>query len=604
MKKLYTFYLVLLCCMGVCFTSCSDDENGGSADVPAGNMRVSAVFPKSLTDDSLGLEMSGHQLRFIIELWKKDDAGQLAYRAEQLVTPVKGQHTVTVEVPVSAGTYDCLMWADYIDTGASAQAGEGGSNRYTDKYYDTSDLHNVRVKDMNALVDNNACDAFFYTCEVDKGGDACLLDVEMMRPFTRVSLVEKNLREFSLLQGLSATFTSYPLFNVATGMVGEETAQVNVNYPDFDPSVSSNGTLFSTYIFANAESRNWGNVEVTFMTDFHGTQTVTVPDIVPLVRGNHVKVSGNMMAESPEPDTEFEISFDINVEDWVDDVVDVEISGVAAKVGDYFFADGTWSGVLTEENKDDCVGIIYAIGANREDNISNYGSDAAGKEIVGYVMALKNTGIPTAADGSSLFPDPTTQYLLSNSRPYFYKQSEAGGAKDDDVVVLGKQTDFSWDIFNGITATQALLENETYTGAANQTDYPVLLVFDRWKATASQPVNASEWYVPSSAQLYEAAMKCYADTYELKDSDRESGAWTVAKDDVLLNAFNAAIEAGVAETFCGNNNANGYYIWTSTMNPDGMPMAIQIGAAKLTSLYPKPNYRTQGLIRPFLTIIK
>ena len=289
--------LLLLSCWALWFTSCSDDENGGSVDVPAGNMRVSAVFPESLTDDSLGLEMSGHQLRFIIELWTKGDAGQLAYRTEQLVTPMEGQRRAEVEIPVSAGTYDCLMWTDYVDAGASAQTGEGGSNRYTDKYYDTSDLHNVRVKDMNALVDNNACDAFFYTCEVNKSGDACLLDVEMMRPFTRVSLMEKNLREFSLLQGLSATFTSYPQFNVATGTVGEETAQVNVNYPDFDPSVSSNGTLFSTYIFANAESRKWGNVELTFTTEFHGTQTVTVPDIVPLVRGNHVKVSGNMMAE-------------------------------------------------------------------------------------------------------------------------------------------------------------------------------------------------------------------------------------------------------------------------------------------------------------------
>ena len=296
--------------------------------------------------------MSGHQLRFIIELWTKGDAAQPAYRTEQIVTPTEDTRSVAFEMPVETGTYDCLMWADYIDAGTAAQTAEGGGNRYSDKYYDTSDLHNVTVKNMNALVDNNACDAFFYTCEVNKSGDACLLDVEMMRPFTRVSLMEKNLREFSLLQGLSATFTSYPQFNVATGTVGEETAQVNVNYPDFDPSVSSNGTLFSTYIFANAESRKWGNVELTFTTEFHGTQTVTVPDIVPLVRGNHVKVSGNMMAESPEPDTEFEINFDINVEDWLTDVVDVDVTGVAAKVGDYFFADGTWSGALTEANKD------------------------------------------------------------------------------------------------------------------------------------------------------------------------------------------------------------------------------------------------------------
>ena len=32
--------------------------------------------------------------------------------------------------------------------------------------------------------------------------------------------------------------------------------------------------------------------------------------------------------------------------------------------------------------------------------------------------------------------------------------------------------------------------------------------------------------------------------------------------------------------------------------------AMQIGAEQVTQLYSKPNYRTQGLIRPFLTIIK
>lgn len=597
--------LLLFGCWALCLASCSDDEGGtsGGDDVAAGNMRVSAIFPESLTDGQ-GMEMSGHQLRFIIELWTKGDAAQPAYRTEQIVTPTEDTRSVAFEMPVETGTYDCLMWADYIDAGTAAQTAEGGGNRYSDKYYDTSDLHNVTVKNMNALVDNNACDAFFYTCEVNKGNDACLLDVEMVRPFTRVSVLEKNLREYKLLLGLNATFTSYTTFNVATGTVGDATEVVNVNYPDFDPSKSENGTLFSTYIFSNAESRKWGNVQLTFTTDYNGEQIVTVPEIVPLMRGSHVKVSGNMMAESPEPDTEFDITFDIDVEDWVSDVVDVEISGIPAKVGDYYFADGTWSSVLTDANKDNCIGIIFALGAHEKDNLANYGPDAADKEIMAYVMALKSIPASSKDELISLFPAPNTQYLLSNWRPYFYKQKEGGG-KDDAVAVIGKQSEFTWDIFNGVAATKALLEDATYAGAADKKDYPVLFVFENWKASAPCPANTSGWYIPSSGQLYEVAMKCYAGTYTLTTDDKDTyHAWDVPKDEAVLNALNAAIDAGVGTTFCGNNNANGYYVWTSTMNVDGMPMNIQIGAEKVTSLKAKPNYKDQGLVRPFLTVFK
>ena len=593
--------LLLLGCWALWFASCSDDDNSGSVDVPAGNMRVSAVFPESLTDDSLGLEMNGHQLRFIIELWTKGDAGQLAYRTEQIVTPAEGQRNATVEIPVSAGSYDCLMWADYIDAGASAQTGEGGGNRYADKYYDTSDLHNVRVKDMNALVDNNACDAFFYACEVNKGGDACLLDVEMMRPFTRVSLMEKNLREFSLLQGLNATFTSYPQFNVATGTVGEETVQVNVNYPDFDPSVSSNGTLFSTYIFANAESRNWGNVEVTFTTEFHGTQTVTVPDIVPLLRGNHVKVSGNMMAESPEPDTEFEINFDINVEDWLADVVEVDITGVAAKVGDYFFADGTWSAALTEANKDNCVGIIFALGTGMGDNIDNYGPEAAGKKIVGYVVALDNT----KADYEDM-PLENTIHAI-NGRPMWYRYDNMGTSSASDDVMDSSVTPFenpgTLDTRNyvGYTNTENFLASDLFTAHATDLSYPALQVFKKWRDTdAVTPTNTSGWYIPSMAQLLRAIGGCYGwegdDTYPAVDVD-----------EAFRTSFLHAVEMGIATNFTTGN----HYMHTSTLglrNPAENAVVLFNGTRNddndnNTTVKPQTPKRVMAVIRPMLTII-
>ena len=602
MKKLYTFYLVLLCCVGVCFASCSDDENSGTSDVAAGHMRVSAIFPESLTDDQ-SMEMSGHQLRFIIELWTKGDGGQLAYRTEQLVTSAENERSATVEIPVERGSYDCLMWADYVDAGATAQTTEGGTTRYPDKYYDTSDLHSVTVKEMNALVDNNACDAFYYACEVNKGSDACLLDVEMIRPFTRVSLLEKNLREFSLLQGLSATFTSYPRFNVATGVVADETVQVSVNYPDFDPSAAPDGTLFSTYIFANAESRNWGNVDVTFTTEFHGTQTVTVPEIVPLMRGNHVKVSGNMMLESPEPDTEFEITFDIDVEDWITDVVDVDITGVPAKVGDYFFADGTWGSVLTEENKDDCVGIIFALGAGAGDDISNYGPDAAGKEIIGYAVALENIN----ANNYATF---TTNIHAVSGRPMWYKHmppADNPDASASNYVIDSNVTPFdkpeAVDAVNyvGYTNTENFLQSEDFVAHSEDLYYPALQVFNTWRNTdAPQPANASAWYIPSMAQLLQAIGFCYGwkgdDTYP-----------AVSIDNVFRTSFLNAMEMGFTNFTTGN-----HYMHTSSLGlrtPAENAVVLFNGtknddANNNTTTKPQTPRRVMGVIRPVLTIIQ
>ncbi len=595
--------LLLFGCWALCLASCSDDEGGtsGGDDVAAENMRVSAIFPESLTDVQ-GIEMSGHQLRFIIELWTKGDAAQLAYRTEQIVTPTEDTRSVAFEMPVETGTYDCLMWADYIDAGTAAQTAEGGGNRYSDKYYDTSDLHNVTVKDMNALVDNNACDAFFYTCEVNKGNDACLLDVEMVRPFTRVSVLEKNLREYKLLLGLKASFTSYTTFNVATGAVGDATVAVTVDYPDFDPSKSENGTLFSTYIFSNAESRKWGNVQLTFTTDYNGEQIVTVPEIVPLMRGSHVKVSGNMMAESPEPDTEFDITFDIDVEDWVSDVVDVEISGIPAKVGDYYFADGTWSSVLTEENKDDCVGIIFALGAGAGDDISNYGPDAAGKEIIGYVVALDNTK-------TSYSDMPLTDNIhVVSGRTMWYRYTDNGTSATSDDTVDPAVTPFdrpsAIDARNyvGYTNTEDFLSSGLFTAHPTDLSYPALQIFKKWRDTdATTPANASAWYIPSMAQLLQAIGFCYGwtgdDTYP-----------AVTINEAFRTSFLNAVEMGIATNFTTGN----HYMHTSTLglrDPAENAVVLFNGnsnddANNNTTTKPQTPRRVMGVIRPVLTIIQ
>ena len=147
---------------------------------------------------------------------------------------------------MDAGTDDRLMWVDYVDgTVAAAGRSEDGAIRYADKYYDTSDLRNVAIKEMSSLINNEAADAFYYSGEVSKkSGEALVLQPQMVRPFAKVSVLEKNLREFKLLWALSGSYNATSKFNVSTGKaVDGEMVTVGFSIPKFTWDATPDGTL-------------------------------------------------------------------------------------------------------------------------------------------------------------------------------------------------------------------------------------------------------------------------------------------------------------------------------------------------------------------------
>lgn len=113
---------------------------------------------------------------------------------------------------------------------------------------------------------------------------------------------------------------------------------------DFKPEVMAERTLLSFYTFANSETQKLGGVSLTFTTGIEAIpeQTVNIPDnLIPIVRNRHVKVSAAMMQETPEPEIDFNITYDIDVADW--DVADMTVIAQQGKVkvGDFFYKDGT-----------------------------------------------------------------------------------------------------------------------------------------------------------------------------------------------------------------------------------------------------------------------
>lgn len=397
MKKIF-LGLILFCCAGLIATSCSEDDNTSGHD--ANQVHISAVFPGDLSTGQVK-NVEGYKLRCILELWTKGENAELVYRKEVASETAAAMANLAFEFTVEDGLYDCLMWADYIDANSTVIDGAGGnaSSRYADKYYQTSDLKNIAVKEVDQLINNEACDAFFYSGEVQKKkGEAFQKEVKLIRPFAKVSILEKNLKEFHLLKGLAVVFNAFTRFDVSVGKALGEMVSVNYADTEFNPGATTDGTLVSAYFLTGEEGQMLGEVSLDFTTDL-GVQHVVIPQIIPLLRNQHIKVSGNMMSESPDPDNEFEISFDVEVEDWGTSNQDIVATEVKAKVGDFFYADGSYSSTFIKDAMNPCVGVVFAVahdgGKASDDEPDNYIDNNGNKKlqkIHGWVVAAREIG--------------------------------------------------------------------------------------------------------------------------------------------------------------------------------------------------------------------
>lgn len=570
MKKLY-FILTLM--FTTLLASCSQEEpvNG---ETDNSRVSISAELPGDIAATRAQITIpTTHKLRCIIEVWTKSDSPFLKYREE---IAVAAGTVPTFDFPLRPGDYTCLMWADFIaaDAAVSEVTSVDGViyTHFEDTYYDTSNLHQLTVKDEFAsnLFDTDLCDGFYAKLEVKKNATAVNESMKLKRPFAKLIVQETDAEKFATLTGLTVSFEMPKTFSVATGEPGAEmlTAVYDKNFASAEDAPQ---ILYTGYVFTPSTGLSLGSSILTFTTAA-GKSTREIPgESIELKRNQQMTAGGKLMGDGaldPGTDPDPEPSKD-------------------PQVGDYFFIDGTWSSELTEENKANCVGIVYAVGAQQGDDISLYGDAFQGKSIKGYVMALKNVVVAN---------DEREDGVRDISgRPYLYRHSSK---KIDPGVTLFTGVEPDKKNFTGYSKTKELLESSQFTGHAIDWSYPVLQVLSTWKKnTAKKPQNVSEWYIPSVAQLYAAAGGCYG-------VESKSGYPAVTKVDALNTAFANAIDMKVAEVFTGNAN-KGYYVYTSCLNNDAGPCFVQINKSG-SEIAPKehPVNGAQGVIRPFLTIIK
>lgn len=569
------FYFIITVCFLYLLTSCSREEVMNSAEESSNRVCIFPELAEDATATRAQINIAAtHKLRCILEVWTKEDSPERVYRDE---VAVEAGGIPPFEFALKTGDYICLMWADFIvkEAAASQVTSEDITyNHFEDTYFDTSNLHRIFIKQENAetLFDTDLCDAFFAQLELKKEDKGMSENLRLTRPFSKLIVKEKDAEKFGELKQLRAFYDVPRSFNVSIGEpTGESmTAVFEKNFEGGDDSQ----VLFTNYIFVPSSpgGKALGAMTLSFTTNSKLDCEVAAGSII-LKRNEKVYASGKLIAEGtviPDPDPEPD-------RDPI--------------VGDYFFVDGTWSANLTDENKNKCVGIVYEVGEQAGDNIDNYGADAKGKSILGYVMALKN--IDTKPMGL------TNNVHSVSGRPYLYKHS--GGTVEAGVQLFDPIKPDKTN-FTGYTKTNELLNSEQYNGHSTDWSYPALQVLTTWRANGA-PVteNASEWYIPSIAQLYAAAGGCYGVA-------SVSGYPAVDKVNTLNTAFNNAISAGVAEAFTTNTGA-GYFVYTSCINTQKVtgpgPCFVQINKDG-SSIKPKEYDAkgAQGVIRPMLTIIK
>lgn len=455
------------------FAACSQENE---LDTPAGEksnlVSVSTQLPTDFAKTRALPGAADHQLRCILEVRSQGDDAKLILRKEQIGTT--GTDNITFEFTLeNEGDYDCLMWADFIDTGAKETDG-----KYADKYYTTTDLKAIEIKDLKNLFNNDACDAFFAKEVLRKTAAAGTLAASLTRPFAKLTLMEneKNAATFATCTDVAVSYDAPSKFNVMDGSVSESKTVTYSSAPKGTEGTKAN-VYFTSYILADANG-SLGEISLAF-TAGEGTSPITkkIPAGVPAKQNYRTNATGFLMGAKPANSQDASVKVEIDGAWTGDETVDNAGEVREPAVGDFYYSDGSYSETLNTEKT--CIGVVFAVGAGKDDVIGNY-ADTDLTEIKGYVMAI--------SDASAEVLCPTKE----QATPF-----DLSGVSKDNTQ------------FNGYSNTKVV---------AALTDYAtVFLAVDacvKYNQTVAAPANTSGWYLPSGAQLIEIASKYYTNLGE------------------------------------------------------------------------------------------
>ena len=441
MKK-YHLYLWIIALVGL-MTSCSQDETDALQTATESNrVTLTASLPEDFAQigtRALPAAPAEHQLRCILEVWTQGESPALKHREEQV--GLTGDNVV-FDFTIDEGTYDCLFWADFIGKdakGLSTTIGDLSYGHYDDKFYATNNSTNglkaISIIENKYAFNTDARDAFFGHYVLDKQTAAVTNPSipALTRPFAKLTIKEKNATNYGYCNGLTATYNVPTTFNVLDGTVSG-TAQVTCSSKSTEPQ-----TLFSDYIFTDASS-TLGSIDLTFTgTASKELLPVTIPAGIPLKRNYKTNAAGSLISEKPVPIKDVKLTVTMDGI-WIGTEEEI----IPAKVGDYYYKDGTWSTDANATSANPILGVIYKVNA-----------DGTGK-----VVSL--------TEGTNLTWGPKDVETQA--------RSETNGKENTDKVF-------------------ALIANQSYT----LSDYPIFNACQELRTSTGN----DGWYIPSPADYEE-----------------------------------------------------------------------------------------------------
>lgn len=365
MKK-YHLYLWIIALVGL-MTSCSQNETDALQTATESNrVTLTASLPEDFAQigtRALPTPPTGYTLRCILEVWTRDASPALKYREEKV--ELTGDNVV-FDFKIDKGTYDCLFWADFIEEDLileSASIGGMDITHYKDKFYVTNNpsdgLKAISIIKRAYVFNTDVRDAFFghYKLEKDAAAVTNPSIPALTRPFAKLTIKEKDATNYSYCSGLEAKYSVPAMFNVLDGTVDSDlrnTIELVCSSKSNEPQ-----TLFSDYIFTNASS-TLGSISLTFTgTTGKDLQPVDIPAGIPLKRNYMTNATGSLISEKTEPikDVKLTVTMDTG---WTGTEEEI----ISAKVGDYYYEDGTWSSTYTSDASNPCIGIVYEVNAD------------------------------------------------------------------------------------------------------------------------------------------------------------------------------------------------------------------------------------------------
>lgn len=517
MKKILLYSTLAL---GVELCSCSQEDLGeNSAQAVGQPVTVSVQLPDEVGNDGLSRAVpsipENHKLRCILFVSDSDDS--TADIRQEVIAENANDNIAFTFIP-PADTYTCSFWADFVKADAD------GDGTYDDLYYNTQNLPNVTFAESATLFNNEACDAFtghFDQTAITNGS------VTLSRPLAKVNFVVKE--EVSGNVSVTSGYIVNNGMDIFTGAVNTITATLSCS--DVAIEDANEKILFYNYLFADgANTRLPANISFK-LGETDGT--ISTKELV---------LNANTL---------YNLEFSTQSGAMV----------TSPKVGDYFFADGTWASSLDESKN--VAGVVFAVkgdgtgSAIENDVIGNYSDANGATDVLAWVVAAKDAG----------------------RGKKFYTGSIAN-------LPSGLGTDGANDIKGyantGLWYTQS---NTEYEAVATAKAYDVPLMGE---------TPNSGWYLPAAGQL-----TALVDVYAENNSNAQGKALAVKNSLQALVKFEQTDETALM--------GSGFY-WTSSGSMSNESVAAYRVGFHETESYGKNGINTNltsgSYVRPVLTIFK